>query len=181
MPNAIVSVYDKTDLELVGKTLKSFGFNIFATSGTLQYLEANQIQARSVEEYCLNPEGFSDLFSSLSFNTLVGVLSGENKQLANSLIKKIDVVIYNFVPSWEIINELQDFNIKNVDLGGPTIVRAAAINYLKTIPIVSPSQYPILERLLDIDDTMRKKLASKAFEYCSWYDYQLSILLQSLK
>lgn len=180
MPNAIVSVYDKTDLELVGKTLKSFGFNIFATSGSLQYLEAKQIQAYPVEEYCLNPEGFSDFFSSLSFNTLVGVLSVENRKLANSLIKKIDVVIYNFVPTWEIINKMNDFNITTVDLGGPTIVRAAAINYLNTIPIISPSQYSLLEKLADMDVTTRKKLASEALEYCSWYDHKLSNLLKSL-
>ena len=180
MPNAIVSVYDKTDLELVGKTLKSFGFNIFATSGTLKYLETKQIQARPIEEYCLNPDGFSDYFSSLSFNTLVGVLSGENRQFANSVIKKIDVVIYNFVPSWEIIKKSQDFNIKNVDLGGPAIVRAAAINYLKTIPVVSPSQYPLLEKLFDMDTTTRKRLAQEAFDYCSWYDHKLSCLLKSL-
>ena len=120
-------------------------------------------------------------FSSLSFNTLVGVLSKEKRRLNDQLIEKIDVVIYNFVPSWEIVNELKDFNIKNVDLGGPTIVRAAAINYLKTIPIISPSQYSILEKLFDVDISMRKKLASDAFDYCSWYDQQISHLLQSLK
>ena len=180
MPNAIVSVYDKTDLEFVGKILKSSGFNIFATSGTLQYLEAKQVQARPIEEYCLNPEGFSDFFSSLSFNTLVGVLSGENRQVAGFLIKKIDVVIYNFVPSWEKVNEINDFNIKNVDLGGPTIVRAAAINYLNTIPIISPSQYPLLENLADMDVITRKKIAGEALEYCSWYDHKLSNLLKTL-
>ena len=180
MPNAIVSVYDKTDLEFVGRTLESYGFKIFATPGTLQFFEAKHIQVHPVEKYCMNPEGFTNYFSSLSFNTLVGVLSGETRKLNNFQIEKIDVVIYNFVPSWKIVTELKDFNIRNVDLGGPAIVRAAAINYLKTIPIISPAQYSLLEKLFDIDIAMRKKLARDAFDYCSWYDQQISHLLQSL-
>lgn len=179
MPKAIFSVYDKTAIEFAGKVLQSQGFDIYATPGTLRYLNNYQIQAFPVEDYCLNPQGFNDYFSSLSFNTLVGVLTDHSRQVKDFIIDKIDVVVYNFVPTWKIISNVHDFDIKNVDLGGPTIVRAAAINYKNTIPIISPSQYPILKDLYSISLETRIALARNAFDYCSWYDQQLSQFLES--
>ena len=174
MPSAIVSVYDKTNLEYVGRVLDSKGFEIFATPGTFRYLKDKQIRLFPIEDYCMNPPGFDEFFSSLSFNTLVGVLSSNNRMVADYLVKSIDVVVYNFVPVWDIVHDLRGFNISNVDLGGPTIVRAAAINFLNTLPLVSPAQYPILENYDSIDYETRAKLAGNAFDYCSWYDRRLS-------
>lgn len=179
MPNAIFSVHDKTDIEIAGSILESRGFDIFATQGTLRYLMEHHIKAYPIEDYCLNPKGIEDYFSSLSFNSMIGVLTDQSRQLDNLLIKKIDIVIYNFVPTWDIITDIQDFNIKNVDFGGPTIVRAAAINYKNTIPLISPSQYSLLEKLDTIDMQTRIALAKEAFDYCSWYDQQLSQFLVS--
>ena len=89
-------------------------------------------------------------------------------------------MVYNFVPTWEIIKSLSDFNILHVDLGGPTIVKAAAINYKRVLPVVSPQQY---EQLTDIPHTKMSKrinFARTALEYCSEYDRRLSDFLGSL-
>ena len=174
MPIAIVSVYDKTNIEYVGRVLNSYGFDVFATPGTFRCLKDKQVRVLPIEEYCMNPPGFDGFFSSLSFNTLVGVLSSDNRMVADNLVESIGVVVYNFVPVWEIVDDLRGFTISNVDLGGPTIVRAAAINFLNTLPLVSPAQYPILENLDSIDYETRAKLAKEAFDYCSWYDRRLS-------
>ena len=179
MPSAIVSVYDKTNLERIGYVLNSKGYDIYATPGTYRYLQEHHIPANEIEEYCKNPPGYNCFFSSLSFNSLVGVLSADNVMVFDSVVKKIDIVVYNFVPTWDIISNVNDFNIANVDLGGPAIVRAAAINYLHTLPIVSPSQYPIIEQDGAISDVTRLKLAKDAFDYCSWYDQQSSRFLAS--
>lgn len=180
MPNAIVSVYDKTDIEKAGKILNELGVNIYATSGTYNYLLSKGINVRHIEDICGNPQGFERYFSSLSFNTLVGTLAEQHSTANDIFIEKIDIVIYNFVPSWELIHSSNDFNIQNVDLGGPTIIRAAAINYKNTLPIVSPSQYDILEHYNSIDIQQRKEYAREAFAYCSMYDTQLVNLLNTL-
>ena len=130
--------------------------------------------------YCQNPHGVENYFSSLSFNSLVGTLTNEHVKIGDIFVENIDVVVYNFVPSWDVVKTYEDFNILNVDLGGPTIVRAAAINFKHALPIISPKQYPILRDFNSIDMQMRIELAQEAFAYCAWYDNCLNKHLKSL-
>ena len=181
MRNAIISVYEKTRLDYLGEVLSRLDFNIYATTGTLGYLRDKKIRAFPVEEIAGNPAGFEDFITSLGFNTLIGALADEKPDFGNATIEKIDVVVYNFVRTWEVIKTLDDFNIGNVDLGGPTMIRAAAINYKHTLPIVSPSQYDALVDFPHITLEKRLELARTAFEYCSWYDNELSKLLMFRK
>jgi len=68
---------------------------------------------------------------------------------------------------------LDDFNIRYVDLGGPTMVKAAAINYKYTLPITSPCQYSLLAKYPDLTIDERLELAKSAFDYCAWYDKKI--------
>jgi len=181
MPNAIISVYDKTKLDYLGESLNHLGFNIYATTGTLKYLHDQKIRAFPVENIASNPTGFDSFITSLSFNTLIGTLVNEKTSVDSVKIEKIDVVVYNFVRTWEVIKTLDDFNISHVDLGGPTMIRAAAINFKYTLPIVSPSQYDIVEDFPHIEDKKRLELAREVFEYCAWYDNKLSEFLHTVQ
>lgn len=181
MPIAIISVYNKTGLELIGSQLENQQFIIYATKGTREYLKKHNISAKPVSSLMDNPEGFEDMFSSISFKTVVGTLSGKNEQIMMCGAQKIDLLIYNFVPTWEIIHNLKDFNIHNVDFGGPAMIRAAAINYKNVVTIVDPKQYHLLHRFDYIDQTERLKLAEQAFEYTSSYDKQLAVFLYRMR
>lgn len=175
--NALISLYDKNNLHYLASKLLELGYDIFATNGTLNYLKERNIHIHSVEDLTNNPSGYENYFSSLSFNTLAGVLYNKELGPKEPKLEMIDLVAYNFVPTWETINSSNDFNICNVDLGGPTIVKAAAINYQRVIVFSNPEQYCLLERhdSLSIDD--RKKLAVAALEACSQYDQKLSYYL----
>lgn len=177
MLNAIVSLYDKEKIGYLGQVLQKQGFNIYATKGTLRSLAKVGIKAFPIEDITKNPSGYQNYVSSLSFNTLMGVLD-DGKMPYNPWLISINVVVYNFVPTWEIISSERQFNIENVDLGGPTMIRAAAINYKNVIPLVYPSQYELLEKYEMIDNKTRLLLAKTALEYCSIYDKKLSEYLQ---
>lgn len=178
MPNAIISVYDKTNLKYLGEILEKQGFRIFATAGTLKVLNDNGIKAYHVKEISSNPIGFENFLSSLSFNTMIGTLTENVEQFNGFDIAKIDLVVFNFVPTWSEINGITDFNIQNVDLGGPTMIKAAAINFKHVIPVVSPEQYRLLNDIKSITLGERKELAVTALEYCSWYDQKLASYLR---
>ena len=181
MPNAIVSVFDKTNLNYLGKILSNLGFNIYATAGTLNYFIEHKIEAFPVETIAKNPAGFGSLISSLSFNTLIGTLANNKSQLGDMPIELIDLVVYNFVPTWSEIKALDDFNVQHVDLGGPTMIKAAAINYKHALPIISPCQYALVPNFYKLSMKTRLELATKALAYCSWYDNKLSEFLMRIQ
>lgn len=178
MPNAIISVYDKTNLKYLGEILEKQNFRIYATAGTLKVLKENGIKAFHVEEISSNPIGFDKFFSSLSFNTMIGTLAEDVEQFSGFNITKIDLVVFNFVPTWSEINGINDFNIQNVDLGGPTMIKSAAINFKHVIPVVNPDQYGLLKDIKNITLRERIKFAATALEYCSCYDRKLALYLR---
>lgn len=181
MPNAIISVYDKTNLPYLGQLLLKFGFHIYATPGTRSYLLEQGIAASPIEQIAQNPQGFDDFVSSLSFKTMIGTVAEDPGFLEKQSICPIDLVVYNFVPTWDIIHSPEDFNIRHVDLGGPTIVKAAAINYKRALPMISPRQYRLLEQYPNITASARIALAREALEYCADYDRKLSHWLQKFE
>ncbi len=180
MLNAIVSVYNKNRADYLGHILQEKGFNIFASHGTFEYFRDKGIEACPVESITDNPFGFENYVSSLGFKSLMGVLDDGNMPI-DLLRKSINLVVYNFVPTWEIIRTRKEFNIHNVDLGGPTMVRAAAINYKNVLPIIRPEQYELIETFEQLDEEKRWGLARTALEYCSSYDNKLVEFMQYLK
>lgn len=178
MPNAIISVFDKTRIDFLGKILIEQGYTIYATCGTRKALEEYKIPVKPIEEITGNPMGFENFLSSLSFNTMIGALAENEAQFNKQPIEKIDLVVYNFVPTWSEIDSLNDFNILNVDLGGPTMIKSAAINYKYSLPVVDPKQYDSLKCIEGISMQTRKLYAIAALEYCAEYDKKLAEFLR---
>lgn len=174
---ALISVFDKTGIIDLAKTLAAKDIQIIATGGTAKLLEKNNIKIIPIEQITGSPESFEGRMKSISFQISSGILFDRNsklhqKQAKDLKIPEIDYVICNFYAFWE------DPGIEMIDVGGPTMVRAAAKNYEHVTVIVDPKDYEkvILEinQNSQTSDSLRKLLAAKAFSYVAEYDSMIA-------
>lgn len=168
---ALISVYDKNGLEKLAKTLQKLGLTIIATGGTAKFLQEYGIFYTPIEKITGNPESFDGRMKTISFVIESGIifdrLNKEHVRQAQKLkIPNIDVVVCNFYPFWE------KQTVEMIDVGGPTMVAAAAKNFAHVTVLVNPSDYGLLEKKVTLET--RKVLASKAFAYLSDYNIGIS-------
>lgn len=178
---ALISVYDKKGVVELAKVLSTNGINIISTGGTAKYLIANGIKIIPIEKITNSPESFDGRVKTISFQIASGVLfDRKNKthqqQAKNLNTPNIDFVICNFYPFAE------KPGIEMIDIGGPTMVRAAAKNYDGVTVVVNPDDYEevgkeILKNL-QTTERLRKSLAAKAFSYVASYDSIIANHLQ---
>ena len=183
----LISVFNKKGIDKLARTLKSLGYKIISTEGTGKELTKNKIPFIPASKISKNPEGFDDCIKTISFQIEAGILfdrsnSTHIKETTKLDIKPIDIVICNFPPLKEVIkNPKTDFNIRNIDIGGPLMVRAAAVNFKYVLVIVDPDDYEKAAKVIlegRITDKFRQKLAIKAFNYTYSYDYQIAKYLK---
>ena len=179
---ALISVSDKTDLEYLGRELSSFGVEIISTGGTAKRLRRKKIRVVEVSEYAKYPEIMDGRVKTLQPEIYGGILSiRENPvhaaQMKKHRMKFIDLVVVNLYPFETIAATEKDFNtcIENIDIGGPTLVRAAAKNHKFVTVIVDPLDYHrFIEEFKKNDgattEPFRKDLAKKAFSLTAHYD-----------
>ena len=179
---ALISVYDKSGIEDFGDALDRSGFELISTGGTYDVLSGADVRVRQISEVTGSPEILDGRVKTLHPTIHGGILGRRDLedhrlQMSEFGIDNIDVVVVNLYPFVEtVLNEdstLED-GLENIDIGGPTMLRAAAKNYPDVLVVVDPSDYAwIGERLLvggDISASERKKLALKAFQHVSFYD-----------
>ena len=179
---ALISVYDKSGIEDFGDALDRSGFELISTGGTYDVLSGAGVRVRQISEVTGSPEILDGRVKTLHPTIHGGILGRRDLedhrlQMSEFGIDNIDVVVVNLYPFVEtVLNEdstLED-GLENIDIGGPTMLRAAAKNYPDVLVVVDPSDYAwIGERLLvggDISASERKKLALKAFQHVSFYD-----------
>ncbi|MDP3998841.1 MAG: bifunctional phosphoribosylaminoimidazolecarboxamide formyltransferase/IMP cyclohydrolase [bacterium] len=185
---ALVSVFDKTGVSDLVKVLVSLGYKIISTGGTAKTLTEANIPVIPIQEITGNPESFDGRMKTISFQIESGILFDrqnpshcrEAKKLG---IKPIDIVVCNLYPFEQTIAKrgvLLGDAVENIDVGGPTMVRAAAKNFGNVLVVVDPWDYPKLIKALKADkvtDKMRKELAAKAFAHLSFYDSQIARFL----
>lgn len=178
---ALVSVFDKKNIVDFTKNLKAAGYVIIATEGTGKVLAKNRISFIPAQKISQNPDKLKDCVKTISFRIIAGILfdcsnSIQLKEIEELNITPIDVVVCNFPPFKEVIKTLEDFNIKNIDVGGPLMVRAAATNFKNVFVIVDPNDYgKVIEAILKqrVTNEFRVQLAIKAFAYTRSYDYKI--------
>lgn len=181
LKRALISVYYKDDIEMIAKKLQNNGWEIVSTGGTAKYLEENNIKVIKVADITKFPEILNGRVKTLHPLIFGPILAKKNKEHIKQLEKiktfKIDLVIVNFYPFEDALDKKEkglDFMIENIDVGGPSMVRAAAKNFKDTIVIIDKKDYlPVVESLVingDINIEKRKELAQKAFSYTSFYD-----------
>ncbi len=185
---ALLSVYDKTGIITFAKGLVEQGFTIISTGGTAKALEEQKIPFVPIQEITGNPESFDGRMKTISFQIESGILFDRTnpqhvKEAEKLDIKPIDIVVCNLYPFEQTLAKGASFEevVENIDVGGPTMVRAAAKNHKNVLVVVNPIDY---QRVLDelrnniITPDFRKQLAAKAFNHLTFYDSQIANYLR---
>lgn len=178
---ALISVSDKRGLEELAKGLSELGVEIISTGGTAKRLRLNGIEVKEVSEITKFPEMLGGRVKSLHPLIFGGILAERNDQHLNELqehgIGTIDLVVCNLYPFQRVISSIDvtdDQAIENIDIGGPSMIRAAAKNHKYVGVVVEPEDYKlVLEELKSnnsLTEKTRRRLAVKAFEHTAQYD-----------
>lgn len=181
MPRAILSVYDKTGLEEFGKGLAESGWDLVASGGTARVLERAGVEITPVERVTQAPEMLSGRVKTLHPAIHGPILARDTdedlKTLAELGYAPIDLVVCNLYPFQETVAH-QGVSlaeaIEQIDIGGVTLIRAAAKNFARVAVVVDPVDYEAILLALGeegkIDEKLRRHLAVKAFELTRDYD-----------
>jgi phosphoribosylaminoimidazolecarboxamide formyltransferase/IMP cyclohydrolase len=180
-PRALLSVSDKTDIVPFARKLQKLGWEIISTGGTKKLLQENNIPVTNIESITKNPESFDGRMKSISFQIGSSLLfdrdNADHVQQAKDLnISAIDLVCCNLYPFEKTINTpgvTLPEAIEQIDIGGPTMVRAAAKNFKHVLIVSDPTDYDeVIQRIEEneTNDSFRGELAIKAFSMTADYD-----------
>ncbi|HHT63692.1 MAG: bifunctional phosphoribosylaminoimidazolecarboxamide formyltransferase/IMP cyclohydrolase [Bacillota bacterium] len=189
---AIISVSDKTGVVELAKELVSLGYEIVSTGGTFRTITQAGVEATYVTEITGFPEILEGRVKTLHPHVHGGILAKRTPehlaQLKELGIIPIDLVIVNLYPFKETIakeNVTLEEAIENIDIGGPTMVRAAAKNYSSVVVVVNPNRYPeVLQELKStgtVSPSLRLSLAAEAFAHTADYDTYIAEYLAQVK
>jgi phosphoribosylaminoimidazolecarboxamide formyltransferase/IMP cyclohydrolase len=184
MPTAILSVHNKNGLIDFAQGLASLGWILLASGGTAKLLRENNIAVTEVADYTKSPELLGGRVKTLHPAIHGGLLARPTKSDHNELLALgwdyIDLVAVNLYPFEETIakpNVTYADAIENIDIGGVTLIRAAAKNHERVTLVCDPADYThVLEVLRkgEIPSPMRKHLAVKGFKSTANYDMLIS-------
>ena len=174
---ALISVSDKEGLTEFAKKLENCGIEIISTGGTKKNIEDDGIRVKSVEEITNFPEIMNGRVKTIHPKIFGGILAREEdkEQKKDLEIVDINLVVVNLYPFEETAKKEEELSelIEMIDIGGPSLIRAAAKNYSRVCVVVDPEDYEevssaIEKQQMNLD--MRKRLALKAFQYTAKYD-----------
>lgn len=180
--SALVSVYYKDNLEPVIKKLHSLNVKLYSTGGTLSFIEKLGIPVTSVDSVTTYPEIFGGRVKTLHPAIFGGILNrrdnpSDKQEKETHNIPDIDLVIVDLYPFEETVaaNAPEEATIEKIDIGGISLIRAAAKNFNDVIIVSSRHDYSALLHLLETkngasDLKDRKHFAAKAFATSSHYD-----------
>jgi phosphoribosylaminoimidazolecarboxamide formyltransferase/IMP cyclohydrolase len=186
---AIVSVSDKTGVTDFARGLSQLGFEVFSTGGTKKALAEAKVPVKSVSDITSFPEILDGRVKTLHPMVHGGILANRKiaahmEELKKHKIEEINLVAVNLYPFVQTVSKegvTIDEALENIDIGGPTMIRAAAKNFPSVIVVVDPADYPlVLEKLKGkgLDLAERKRLAQKAFQHVAAYDTAISQYLR---
>src|SRR3989344_3732761 len=150
--------------------------------------DKNGIEVIPIQSVTGNPESFDGRMKTISFQVESGILFDRSKISHQKEAKKlkipfIDIVVCNLYPFEQTAAKRGvklDEAVESIDVGGPTMIRAAAKNFKHVLVVVDPNDYPTLSILLRssiLFEKRRKELAAKAFRHLSFYDAQIALYL----
>ncbi|MBP6397698.1 MAG: bifunctional phosphoribosylaminoimidazolecarboxamide formyltransferase/IMP cyclohydrolase, partial [Saprospiraceae bacterium] len=179
--NALISVFDKTGLEAIIHQLSKLGVKIYSTGGTADFIQSIGAEVHQVETLTGYPSILDGRVKTLHPKVFGGILArreeGHLSQLATYDIPTLDLVIVDLYPFEKTVASTTDEAtiIEKIDIGGISLIRAAAKNYQDVVIVPSQSQYAYLLQMLEAQaDTttldQRRTLAAAAFEVTSHYD-----------
>lgn len=175
MPTAILSVYDKTNLVEFAKDLESLGFKLLGSGGTSKKIRDAGIQIGDVQDITKAPEMLGGRVKTLHPAVHGGILArdipSDNQDLDNQSYEKIDLVVCNLYPFKETVAK-PDVTLANaveeIDIGGVTLLRAAAKNHERVSILSDPSDYKsFVESYKNgVEQSLRNKWALKVSFNC---------------
>ena len=184
---ALLTVADKRGLVDFARGLADLGVEIVSTGGTARELAAAGLETRSVEDYTSSPEILDGRVKTLHPHIYAGLLAVRSNEehlatLREQAIEPIDLVCVNLYPFEQAAGRRgvsEGEVIENIDIGGPTLIRAAAKNHAFAAAVVSPESYDaVLEELRGsegrLEPRTREALALEAFSYTARYDAAIS-------
>ena len=189
---ALISLTDKSGIEDFAKELAALGVEILSTGGTAAKMRESGIEVMDVSEFTGFPEMLDGRVKTLHPKVHGGILnqranSDHQSQCAEHGLKNIDIIavnLYAFEKTVADPNCTLGAAIENIDIGGPTMLRAAAKNFYDVTVIVDPADYPqVLKEMKETGNTTLKtrfRLAAKVFALTSNYDTTISAWLDKV-
>lgn len=189
MQRALISLTDKSGIENFARQLQDLGIEILSTGGTAKKMRENGIAVKDVSEFTGFPEMLDGRVKTLHPKVHGGILylrgkTSHEEQMAAHGLQQIDLVAVNLYafdkatldPGCTVANA-----IENIDIGGPTMLRAAAKNFQYVTVIVDPADYPqVIAEIKEHGNTTlvtRFRLALKVFQLTSSYDAAIAAWL----
>lgn len=184
--SALISVFYKDGLETIVNKLHQLGVTIYSTGGTRQFIEKQGVPCISVESLTTYPSILGGRVKTLHPSVFGGILGRrdnptDQEEMARFHIPPIDLVIVDLYPFEETVAGTTDDKaiIEKIDVGGPSMIRAAAKNHRDVAVIAAKSEYPYLVDLLQRQSgsttlEQRRWMAAKAFEICAHYDVAIA-------
>jgi phosphoribosylaminoimidazolecarboxamide formyltransferase / IMP cyclohydrolase len=190
--SALISVSDKSNLKPLLQILKKNKIKLISSGGTFKMIKKLKFKCLEVSDFTGSNEILGGRVKTLHPKIHAGILNKRNnkshlKDLRDNNFENIDLVIVNFYPFEETLNKTKDHNkiIENIDIGGPTMVRAAAKNYNDVAVITSTKQYSELIDQLKFNKgstslEFRKKMSQLAFTEIAYYDSVIANYFNSI-
>jgi phosphoribosylaminoimidazolecarboxamide formyltransferase/IMP cyclohydrolase len=189
----VISVSSKDNLSEIALFLKGYDIEILSTGGTKKYLEGIGANPIEVSSYTGFPEIMDGRVKTLHPKIHGGILNirdnAEHQKAMETLsIKPIDMIIVNLYPFKEVISKGCTFEeaIENIDIGGPSMIRAAAKNFKYVTVVIDPDDYlKVMENIKtnngETTEDLRFYLAKKVFSITSDYDKTIFTYLSNVK
>lgn len=195
--SALISVYYKDGLETIVEQLSLLGITIYSTGGTREFIEKLGVKVIPVESLTSYPSILGGRVKTLHPALFGGILGKREdaehiQEMKEYSIPEIDLVIVDLYPFEETIaaslrlppKEGEKAIIEKIDIGGPSMIRAAAKNHRDVVVIADKRDYPLLETILkeqkgETNLVQRRMFAAKAFNVCTAYDNAISNYFQS--
>ena len=188
MKRALISVFDKEGIYDFASFLIEKGYELISTGGSYKYLKEQGLEVIEISEITKFPEMLDGRVKTLHPMIHGGILAIRDNEEHMETLKKhnigtIDMVVVNLYPFFDKVKENLSFQekVEFIDIGGPTMIRAAAKNFQDVAVITDKKDYPMIMEELQRDGTLsyerKKKLAGKVFNLMGAYDAAVASFL----
>lgn len=190
--SALISVFYKDGLEKIVEQLQKNNVTIYSTGGTQDFIEKLGVQCVPVESLTSYPSILGGRVKTLHPSVFGGILGKRNddthlEEMKQYNIPEMDLVIVDLYPFEETVASTSDENliIEKIDIGGPSMIRAAAKNHRDVVVVAAKNDYPLLVEMLASQNgettlEQRRFFAIKAFDVCTAYDNAISSYFNSI-
>ena len=188
MPKALISVTDKTGAVELARTLINNGYDVLSTGGTGRLLKENGVPVVEIAQFTGSPEMFGGRVKTLHPRVFGGILGRpdlDEEEFQSHALEPISIVVVNL---YQFSNKILAAGttraqaIEEIDIGGASLIRAAAKNQEHVLVVVDPNDYQDVSERINadqIDRTFRESMAAKAFRHTAAYDAEIARYLSS--